>query len=256
MPKEFTVKKDDGTEVKLSIKMPNFNELTEADFTYSAKIAELVKSQSTKKLLLRQELETFLKNEGIWTEVQVKKVEKLQKEVQTLNKKLDRGGIKLSEGRKIAIDMMNKRAEIFETIKCRQVFDHATIESVAESHRNDFIVYLSVVYAENGQRYWPDFDSMLNDKNSAAFRDGYTNTLSIVFGVDADLERRLPETKFLLKHRFIDENLRYITKEGSYCTEDGKPIEKDNPNLTEELPFLDEETNEPIVNTKEEKVAV
>lgn len=241
MSKDFIVKKD-SVELKLSIKMPTFADITEADIIYSQKIAELIKNSDNKKLLLRQELEAFLKKEGIWTDKDIKHIEKLQKEVELLKKKLDRGGLKLSEGRKIAIDMMNKRSEVFETLKKRQSFDFATVESVAEACRTEYLIFCGVVYSENGQKFWVDFESMQNDKQSDVYRQGYVNALDVIFGVNSNIEKSLPETKWLLNKGFLNDELRYIDpKTKNFVTEDGNPIvDKQLDEIVEELPWVDD----------------
>jgi hypothetical protein len=90
---------------------------------------------------------------------------------------------------------------------------------------------------------------------------------SMVYGLDNDFEKTLPENKFLHKYKFVDEKLRlvdkqgrlidaegrliddkgrYIDEAGNYVDKFGNKVDKDGEYLFESKPFLDEEGN-PIV---------
>jgi hypothetical protein len=266
--KTFKIKEGDGKEVTLAIKMPHAEDLQEANQVYTTKIASLIRGSGSRQLLTRQLLNEFLKNQKIWTDEDEKKVQVLQVEIDGLLSKLRKGGIKLAEVRALCIETMDKRSKMVDILRQRQMFDDATIESVAEAERMDYLIYTCTVYADSGRSYWDSFEDMQNDKLSEAYRRASLNAARVVFDIDPEFEKNLPENKLLKKYGFIDENLNYVDrKTGEKVDREGKPVKQledtaqeklDNlqGEITEEVPFVDDETGEPVIvseNVKEEE---
>jgi hypothetical protein len=259
--KDFIIK-DGDKEILLSVKSPSYEEIEEADKVYSGKVASLVRESGKKKLLLRQEIDNFLRSANIWTKVDEDTVSKLQKEIDTLLNKLRRGGIKLSEGRTVCIEIMDKRKEIVGIMRKRQVFDDTTIESLAESERNDYLVYTSTVYADSGEHYWESFDDMKNDKLSEAYSKASTIVIELVYGINNEFEKRLPENRWLKKFDFVDDDLNYIDrktkakvdKDGNLLEDSATVAKRYVENLQGEIqaeqPYIDDETGDPVGNSE------
>lgn len=255
--KEITIKESSGKEVKLFVKKPNYDEVDEADKVYATKVASLVRQNGNKKLLLRSEIDKYLRETGVWTTEDEKKVAEVNKQIEDLLTKLRKGGLKLSEGRKLCLDIFDKRNEIVRIMSKRRIFDDTTIEAMAESDRVDYLVYVCTVY-EDGSNYWDSFEDMKNDKISQAYQKGYVAVMDIVFGINAEFEKKLPENRWLKKYGFIDEDLNFLDrKTGKRVDKNGNPIEEleqsvnnqlDNiqGEIKEEQPFIDDDTNEPV----------
>jgi hypothetical protein len=255
----FEIKEDSGNIVKLTIRTPEYDDYEAADKAYASKVATLVRESGGKRLLLRSQVDEFLKSAGVWTEQDEQAVQTLQNDIETLLDKLRKGGLKLSEGRQLAIDVMDKRKEIVHLMQKRQIFDDTTIESIAESEKLDYIIFASTVYEENGKSYWDSFEDMKNDKLSAAYQLASLAVHKIVYNVNPEFEKKLPENRWLKKYGFVDENLNYVDrKTGEKVDKQGKPlgdleaklqkaIENLNGELQEEQPFIDDDTSEPVV---------
>jgi hypothetical protein len=236
--KDFIIK-DGDKEILLSVKSPSYEEIEEADKVYSGKVASLVRESGKKKLLLRQEIDNFLRSANIWT-----------------------NGIKLSEGRTVCIEIMDKRKEIVGIMRKRQVFDDTTIESLAESERNDYLVYTSTVYADSGEHYWESFDDMKNDKLSEAYSKASTIVIELVYGINNEFEKRLPENRWLKKFDFVDDDLNYIDrktkakvdKDGNLLEDSATVAKRYVENLQGEIqaeqPYIDDETGDPVGNSE------
>lgn len=254
---EFTVN-DNDKETKLAIRALTYEDQEEANRVYSAKIASLLREKGNKKLLLRQELDNYLREAGIWTDVDQTKINNLYADIESLLGQLKKGGQKLSTGREICIKIIDKRKEIVQVTQKRQIFDNVTIEASADNERLDYIVYICTVYAENGEQYWQSFEDMKNDKSSNVYEKAYLEVMKNVFGIDAEYEKSLPENKWLKKYSFINNNLEYTDrKTGEKVDVTGRPVqelEKEierkiellQGDIVEEQPFVDDETNEPI----------
>ena len=264
--KEFTIVDTNKKNIKLVIRKPNYEDIEQADKVYAVKVASLVRENSNKRLLLRSQIDDFLKQAGIWTKDDDTKVRKLHSEINSLISKIAGGGMKLSEGRKICIDVMQKRREIIQTTMKRQVFDDTTIESMAEAEKIDYFIYSCTVYSDSGKNYWESFEDMKNDKLSEVYRRSYSAALELIYNVSPDFEKEFPENKWLRKYSFIDKELNYIDrKTGRKVDQNGIPVDVETPEVPavqEELPFIDDETDlpvaiepiEPIEQIKEELV--
>lgn len=249
MDRTFSVVDNNGIELKLAIKILTNDDLDSSEQVYGSKIAELIKISGKRKLLLRQEVDTFLKSQNIWGEKEQGEIESLQKEIDKLLRKLNKGGTKLSEGRSLAIKIIDKRSEVFQLLQKRQIFDNATIESYAETEKNAYLVYLATVHSDSGEKYWKSFEDCKNDKGTEVYNVANTTALRLLFGLETDIVHQLPETVWLKRYSYIDDNLSYIDRNTkSFVDKDGKPFKKTEQEPIEEfVPFTDDSTGEPVI---------
>src|SRR5687767_4101234 len=116
MAKAFRVESKDGEgNVKIVIvKKPKHSQLTEAQF-YSSSIFNQAKDAG---VCLRSKLDEYMRKEGLWTDAQHKRAEELTKSLEKnlraikTGKNADGTKVKLSEGRKIALDIKRERLEL------------------------------------------------------------------------------------------------------------------------------------------------
>ncbi len=257
---EFEVEGTNGNKVKLAIRNLTSEDYEEAERIYAIKIASLIRASGGKKLLVRNELDQFLNDTGVWTKADVEKVEKLREQIDDLIDKLKNkdGKTKLSDGRKISLDIYDKRMEITKLEQKRRVFDEATIENAADQEKADYFVFASTVFAETGKQYWDSLEEMKNDKLSDAYKNAAVKAIKAVYGIDTELEKSLPENKWLKKYGFVDEKLNFVDrKTGEKVDRSGKPtksleefiqkrMESFTGDVKEENPFIDDDTNEPV----------
>jgi len=254
--------KDNNNVVKLTVKPIVFEDREEADRVYAARIASLIRDRGNRKLLLRDELEQFLKDNGVWTEEDEKKIQSISKEIEQLFNKLKKGGDKAWNGRQLCINIMDKRKEMLKVASKKQQLDSVTIESIAENDRLDYYVYSCTVYSDDGKNFWESFEDMKNDRSSDVYLKSYINVMKYLYGVDPEYEKNLPENKWLRKYGFINENLEYtdrktgekVDKSGNSIKQLEKEIQEEREllegEIKEEQPFVDDETNEPIQITQ------
>jgi hypothetical protein len=260
--KDFVVKESSGKEIMLSFKRPQSENFEEADKIYASKISALIREGGKKRLALRSEVDKFLRESGIWSDKDEQNLKDLNQEINDALNRLRKGGMKLSEGRKLCFEVTDKRRECMDILRKRQFLDSATIESVAENERNDYIIYACTVYADSGQNYWDSFDDMKNDKLSDVFNAASTTAIEFIYNINPEFEKRLPENRWLKKYNFIDNDLNLVDrKTGERVDKEGKPLREleeavvqEFQNLQgeieEETPFVDDETNEPVVLDK------
>ncbi|TXT66128.1 MAG: hypothetical protein BAJALOKI3v1_50128 [Promethearchaeota archaeon] len=226
MNNEFTVKDNQDKEIKLMVKNITAQELSDADMYYAGRVAEILRNNK-QKLLVRSQVDDYLKESGIWTEKDEKAISDIQN---TINEKLNilrKGGISKQSGRNITIEVTKLRSKIVEIMRKRQTFDDSTIESIAERDRKDYIIHTCIVDPDTGEKYWETIDDLKNDKLTDIYAKSSDMVDRVIFDFDPDFENKLPEVKWLKKYKFVDDNLRYIDPNtGEHVDEFGNPLDE------------------------------
>lgn len=267
--KTFKALDREDNEIEFIFRVPNADDMSDAEMYYASRIARLVRQKGDSKLLVRSEVDEFLKEQGIWSDKDQEKVETINKRIDEGLTRLKKGGIKLSEGREIAIKITEARQELVGIMQKRQIFDNATIESLADDEKIDYLIYACTLKSEDGDRYWESFEDMKDDKASDVYRVASQQGMSVLYGVDADFEKNLPENKWLKKYNFIDDDLTFIDrKTGEFVDKQGRPISEVQEDMlsriesilgdiSEETPFIDdyevEEKKAPSTSKKKAK---
>jgi hypothetical protein len=156
------------------------------------------------------------------------------------------------------------RFELRELLATRSALDANTAEGQAENARFNALVALCLVYDNSGERYYNTVDDYLEH---AADEEAFTaGTLlgEMMFNLDRDYEKKLPENEFLIQWGFVDDKLRlvnkeghlvdsegrlineegrYVDKDGNYVDKNGNPVGEDGTPVVETQPFLDDEGN-------------
>lgn len=258
--KNFEVTLEDGTQKKLVVRKITAKDSDAAETAKAARVASLIKSGE--KILSRLEVDDYLKANQVWTDEDNAKVQAMNEEVHELLNKLRKGGIKLSEGREIAVAVNKKRIEILRVSAKRRAFDEATIEAQAENERNDYLTYLCTVTEDTGERFWNSWEELKEDRSSDAYYKALSAVITSIYGDGGEFEKNLPENKWLRKYNFVNDELQYIDrKTGSFVDEDNNPITQSNDetikrladlagDIIEEQPFVDDFE----VETKEETI--
>ncbi len=254
-------------EKEYAVLRPKPQDSREAQKVYNATFAELLSSGG----LLRQRLGDYMRDQGLWDD---KKEAQQRKLVETINEtelKLQRGGIKLSEARELALNIRRARMELRNLISRRNELDVNTVEGQAENARFNVLVTRCLVYNDTGKPVYKDVDDYLeNGSDEAAFLGAQT-LAEMMYQLDKNHEASLPENKFLKEWKFVNEDLRLVNKEGHlvdtegrlinddghYVDKDGNlvdingnPVDKDGNYQVDQQPFLDDDGN-PITNEVE-----
>lgn len=264
----------DGKPLELAVIRPGHKIAQECDMAYNLKISELIRSDTSngQRLLLRSEVEDHLIKNGVWTHKDALTMEKLGLRIRALELMIKKGGIKLSEARKLAIEMGDLRNQILELYSKRQQLDSATVESFAENYKFGIMMTKCVVYADTGKPFFVNYDDYMEKGDQVAAMDTAKVLAGIVYGLEKNTKMSLFENKWLKEHHFIDDSGRYIDKDnsfvdqigkkvdenGRYINEDGNYVDVNNVRLTPDgdflienvRPFLDDDGDPIILKTK------
>lgn len=184
-----------------------------------------------------------------------------------------KGGFSLTDAKKLALRMREVRLEMRDLISVRTSLDNHSAEGQADNSRFNYLVSACVVYKDNDKPYFKDLEDYMNRQDDPVALAGAQKLANIIYGLDNNFEKNLPENKFLKKYKFVNEELRFIDKQGRtidregrlvdengrYIDEDGNFVDKDGNRVDEEgeylvdtQPFLDDDGN-PVVLEEETK---
>lgn len=262
----------DGKDTELAIVKPNVKVSKNAQLAYNASFAEAVKSGA----LLKAKLQDVLIDQGVWSHAKQEQTDSLIQEINDNEQKLARGGIKLADAKKVALEMRVKRWRLRELISERSEYETNTAEGQAENARFNYLVAHCTVYNDSGKAYFQSEEDYLERSNEPAAAEAARVFANMMYGLDDNYEDNLPENAFLKEYNFVNDNLRLVDDEGElvdteghrvnedgrYIDADGNFIDKDGNRVSEEgeyifekKPFLDD-AGKPIVTEVEAEVEV
>jgi len=269
----------DGKKLELTAKPLGYKVLQEAQMVYNVELTSLIKRSVLEdaQLLSRQQLEQYLDNLGLWTEDDNRQFLHLQLELRSLELQLKEGGIKVSEAKKIALEMKTKRAVLLVLYNRRAQFDGITMESIADNKKFKFLIVNCIVVAENGTPFFASVDDYEARQNEQAAVDAATVLAGQLYGYDEDTEANLIENKWLKEFNFadkqgrlvnkdnklvdmdghlIDKDGRFVDKQGKFVDDRGRPVDESGNFVVKTKPFIDDKTGKPLVSKKRKRKVV
>lgn len=236
--KEIRSKDSAGKEVVVYVKKPNAKELSEAQIASAAAANNAVQA----KALTRIKLRDVLKEQGIWTDEHEAELTRIQKNISENLRKLAQGGIKLSKAREIAISIKKDRRSQADLLTRRSELDEFTVEAQAENARFDYLVSVCVVNEEGG-RIFVSLDDYKNKSQEPYSYEAASALFELISNTDKDWERKLPENKFLLEHKFVNEEMRYINKDGHFVDAENRLVNEEGRFVNEAGEYVDRDGN-------------
>ena len=241
---------EDGDVAKIYVKAPDNESIKAADRHRAKAWNEAFKEG----VLTRKEVKSLMRERDIWNDKKETKEKELTEEIIDLERKLYRGvgkkKPKVSEGRKLAIEMKEKRLELRDLIAERISMDENTAEALAENARFDYLVSCSSFYSENDEPVFENYEDF-NERSSSDLASSCASLLAkMMYNLDSDFEKQLPENRFLKQFGLIndDGNLvdpknndilidsegRVINELGQYVDNEGNRIDVDGVPVDEE----------------------
>jgi len=261
----------EGKIVELAIIRPNVKISKEAQMEYNRSFSESIQSGS----LLKAKLQNVLMDQGVWSVEKQEQHDNLIADINEKEQTLARGGIKLTDAKRIALEMRVKRWRLRELISERTEYESNTAEGQAENARFNYLVSSCTVYNDTGDEVYSGLDDYLEQSGEPFSLEAARVFANMMYGLEDDYENSLPENKFLKEYNFInedlrlvngdgnlvdvegkriDENGRYVDEDGGFTDRTGNPVNEEGDYVFEELPFLDD-TGKPIEEDKVEAEA-
>jgi hypothetical protein len=262
--------------VKIVVKKPSSKVLSDSQ-RLSARIwTECVRD----KIMTKQELKKFMYANDIWNASKDAEQVNLTQKINQLEKKLyvrgnDNNKLKTSEGKDIAIQMRIARMELRDLIAEKMALEGNTAESLADNAKFDFLVS-KCTYYNGGELVYKTLDEYNDHSDDEIAVAAATAMAEMLYSLDKDFEANLPENKFLVDHKLVNEELslvndkgetvdtkgRRINELGHYINDDGQRVDLDgnlldeNGNYIPSVEYIDDihEESAPKTTRKKKKV--
>ena len=229
----------DGKLTKFLIKSPSLGDQREAQKVYNQAFSDAVKSGC----IVRARLDDLLKEQGLWDDTKQAKFNTLQQQLVDYEKSLAKGGISLKAAKGIAIKMKDLREEIRDLISVRTNLDNHTAEGQADNARFNYLISSSLVYSDSKEKFFKSYEEYLSRAAEPVAIKAAQVLANMLYGLDNDYEKKLPENKFLIKYKFVDEKLRLINEKGKLVDEEGRLIDTSGRFINDDGKYVDKDGN-------------
>ena len=207
---------------KYAVRVPTVDEIKEANEIRARAFNEALSRGD----LLRDQLEGELRKRKLWNDEQEQEYQTLRQEVLDGDFKLQKGGIKLSQAKNVALTMSQKRNEMIDLLSSRTELDSNTCEGKADAARFNFLFACCLVYDDTGNPYFPNrLDDYIKQADDTVSIKGATEFYYLISG-NSSIDDQLPENQFLKKFKFVDDKLRLIDKDGRLIDTEGRHIDE------------------------------
>lgn len=207
-------------DVTVLVKKPTKKELNDSQLVYNKVWRESLEN----KAILRQKLNDYLTEQGVWSDEKQKQYEDYIKKINERELILKKGGIPLKKAKSIALELKRFRADFRDLISERTSYDSNTAEGTADNARFDYLVSVCVLDPSTKTPVFKNMDDY-NQKGAEPWAVKAAGELAnFLYNLDPNYEINLPENNFLKKFNFTDEKGRLVNKEGHLIAvdEDGK----------------------------------
>lgn len=224
MSKDTVVGLDNaGNSVTVVVKQPSAKDYRDAQLAYNKAFREALESGA----MLRQKLQDYMISQGIWSDEKQKEYESLVDQIHNSEDSIKKGGIKLSQGKALAIELRGLRARFRNLISERQSYDSNCAEGQADNARFNFLVSKCVFKQDGVTRVWPSTEAYDESGSEDWAVKAASKLAELMYGLDSDYDKNLTENKFLVQYKFAREDLRLVNKEGHLIDGDGRLINEE-----------------------------
>lgn len=213
--------KIDGEDVKLAVIKPTARDNDEADKSYGRKYRDLVQAGT----MIRAQAEKIVKDRELWGEKEQKELNEVRDRLLNNERKLQKGGMKKSEGYALAMEMIKDRNQLFSLTLMRNPLDGETAESKAENYKFYCLVSMCTVYDNDKKAVFDNVNDFLS-KIEEPYAIEAANHFSRLSNDLSDFKSSLPEYKFLLKYGYVNEKYQLIDKTGKLVDEKGRYVDE------------------------------
>jgi|TARA_B100001094_G_C18192244_1_gene808070 hypothetical protein len=225
----------DGKAVEFLVQSPTLHQQREGQKVYNQAFSDAVKSGS----IVRAKLDDLLKDQGLWDDNKQARFMAIQTELNDCEKQLATGGISLQNAKGVALKMKNLREELKDLISVRTNLDTHTAEGQADNARFNYLVSCCLVYSSNKKVYFSSYEDYLNRSSDPIGVMGAQKLAAMLYGLDSEFEKKLPENKFLINYKFVNDDLRFVNPAGQLVDEDGRRVDENGRYVNEAGKFVD-----------------
>jgi len=256
-----------GKKTELAVVRPNAKQRQEGLKYYNKAFREALESGA----ILRPKIESVMREQKLWDDNKENSLRQLQNKIAENEKKLKSGGIKLSEAREVALALRKHRGEIRALTSEKINLDNNSAEAQADNAQFNYYVSACTVYGDSGKPYFKSYEEYMSKDDDPVVAKAASAMAQIIYNLEEDYDKKLPENEFLVKFKFADQGLhlinkqgkkidaegrlvddegRYIDENGNYIDINGDKIDKEGNYIVEYSPFLDDDGKPVIEDAK------
>ena len=226
-------------QVELAVVTPTPKAIQEAQIVHNQAFREAVVG----KAILKQALVKHMREQGLWDDDKETEYQKLTKVILDGEKSLKRGKIKLAEAKAIAFSMQDARQKMLTLLAERRELEAHTAEAHADNTRFNYLVSACTVYNDTGKPVFTSLDDYMAKSTEDYAWEAARTLAQMIHGYDPETEKKLPENAFLIKYKFMNEDMRLVDKDGNLIDRDGRRIDAEGRFVNDEGLHVDREGN-------------
>jgi hypothetical protein len=209
-------------DVTVLVKKPNRKDLNDAQVVYNS----AWRKNLEKKAILRQKLNDYLIEQGVWSDEKEKRYQNYISEINSKELILKKGGIPLKKAKSIALELKRLRSSFRDLISERTSYDNNTAEGTADNDRFDYLVSVCVLDPSTKKPVFNSVDDYNERGNEPWAIKAAAELANFIYNLDPNYENNLEENKFLKKFHFTDDQGRFINKENHLISIDEDGVER------------------------------
>lgn len=209
-------------DVKVLVKKPTKKEFNDSQIVYNKAMREALEN----KAFLRGKLNSYLEEQGIWDKDKEAKYQKFISDINSKEMILKKGGIPLKKAKGIALDLKRLRDDFRNLISERTAYDGNTAEGVADNARFDYLVSVCVLDPNTQKPVFKDVDDYISKSSETWAVKAASELANFIYGLDPEYESNLEENKFLKRFHFVNEDGKFVNKDGHLISIDSDGVER------------------------------
>ena len=205
-----------------AVRRPKVDEIRKANEIRSQSFNEALQRGD----MLREQLESELRKRKLWSDGREEEYQGLRQSILDGEYKLKKGGIKLANAKKVAMEMSDARQQMITLLSSRTDLDSNTCEGKADASRFNYLFAVCLVYDDTDESYFDNGldDYLLNQDDPVALA-GASHFYYLLSGSE-NVDERLPENQFLKRFNFVNDDYRLVDDDGKLVDVEGRHIDE------------------------------
>ena len=213
----------EGNTIKTLLRQPTAQDYRDSQVQYNETFRKALDSGA----LLRQKLTDYMKEQGLWDDEKQKDNDKYIQDISDREEALKGGGIRLSDAKRIALELRDLRADFRDLLSEKNALDTNSAEGQADNARFSELIRVSMLDPATKNPRFPDQKAYDTQADEPWVVEAAGELAGMIYGLDPDYDKNLEENKFLKEFKFVDEELRFIDNDGNFVDSEGRLVNED-----------------------------
>jgi len=213
----------EGNTVKTLLRSPTAQDYRDSQVQYNETFRKALDSGA----LLRQKLTDYMEEQGLWDADKQKDNDKFIDEISAREEALKGGGIRLTEAKRIALELRDLRADFRELLSEKNALDSNSAEGQADNARFSELIRVCMLDPDTKNPRFPDQKAYDTQADEPWVVGAAGDLAGMIYGLDPNYDKNLAENKFLKEFKFVDEELRFIDNDGNFVDLEGRLVNED-----------------------------